>query len=161
MSAANSESAARKPCKRCIERGRPANFGSEPKCAFMTGEFSEDNWQCVTASIIRSFMGEDYCDTHDGDRFYIYRDDESFGAIWVPPNPQDVPDGDEVGPWRGGGLIAGYWYKHRGCTEMLIRVDPRNGGQAADAGKRLTLAEAEAAIENLEIAKRAAEEEVR
>lgn len=135
-------------CKRCRERGRPANFGSEPKCAFRTGEFTSDNWQCATALEIRTLMGEE---GPMPDGFYIRQEDQSYGALCVPPNPNDIPEGDEVGPWRCGGLIAGYWYKNRGQTEMLIRVDPRNGGMEEKAALRLTLVEAEAALENFKL----------
>lgn len=133
-------------CKLCVEQGWPEHFGSEPCCAFEAGEFSSDNWNCATANAIRRLMGEgDWGDKERNDEaFYVRRDDQSYGALFVPPNPER--DEDE-GPWQGGGLIAGYWYKHRGQTEMLIRVDPRNGGMEQDAAKPLTLEEAEEALE--------------
>ncbi len=31
-------------------------------------------------------------------------------------------------------MIAMTWYKHRGQTEHIIRVDPRDGGQPNEAG---------------------------
>lgn len=127
-------------CKLCV--GRPEYFGGERRCAFGTGEFSSDNWLCATCVAIRQLMGESGEETDEN--FYVRRDDRSYGALFVPPLQQDAPD---EGAWRGGGMIAGYWYKHRGQTEMLIRVDPRDGGQENDAAKRLTLEEAEAALE--------------
>jgi hypothetical protein len=135
-------------CTLCIAQGWPSNFGDEPRCAFETGEFSSENWNCATAVAIRMLMGEGWDDSKTHDNFYVRRDDQSYGALFVPPHPEDIPEGKQVGPWRGGGLIAGYWYKHRSQTEMLIRVDPRNGGKEPEAAKRLTVQEAEAAIEN-------------
>lgn len=137
-------------CRLCIEQGRPARFGSEPKCAFETGEFSSDNWNCATAGAIRQLMGERGEDVKTDENLYLRRDDQSYGSLFVPPNPQD----DEIiGPWRGGGMIAGYWYKHRGRTDMLIRVDHRDGGKEDAAAKRLTLQEAEAALECCRLAR--------
>lgn len=135
-------------CKLCIERGRPANFGSEPQCAFTNGVFDSHNWNCATAVEIRKLMGEGWDTLPSEERLYTRRHDRSFGALWVSPHPEDVPDGDEVGVFRGGGFIAGHWYKHQGRTDMLIRVDPRNGGRTEESGQKLTLEEAEAVLEN-------------
>jgi len=139
-------------CKLCIEQGRPEHSASEPRCAFESGEFSSDNWNCATAGAIRELMGEHaWIDERHDEAFYVRRDDRSYGALFVPPNPEQP---EHEGSWRGGGFIAGYWYKHRGQTEMLIRVDPRNGGQEPDAAKPLTLEEAEAALECCRLARK-------
>jgi len=137
-------------CKLCIEQGHPPNFGSPPRCAFESGEFSSDNWNCATAIRIRELM---YQESFGELGLRLRMHDQSFGSLWVPPHPEDIPYGKRIGPWRGGGFISGYWYKDRGQTEMLIRVDPRDGGNEKEAALRLTLAEAEAAIENWDLYK--------
>ena len=85
------------------------------------------------------------------------RDDRSYAArkphllwstIWIPPNPNEAED---EGEFRGGGFIAMYWYKHRGQTENIIRVDPRNGAMIDVAALPLTAVEAEIALVNLDI----------
>lgn len=139
-------------CKGCLAQGKPEFFASDPKCAFESGEFSPDNWNCATACELRVFMGESCYREEDKpwyEGFWVRRDDQSYGALWIPPNPNDA---ETVGCWRGGGLIAGYWYKGHGATDMLIRVDPRDGGRD-EIGKPLTLVEAEAALENLRFVK--------
>ena len=37
--------------------GPPENFGSEPKCAFESGTFNGDNWQCATMNELRTMCG--------------------------------------------------------------------------------------------------------
>ncbi len=136
------------PCPLCIKRGRPANFGSEPRCAFRAGQFSTDNWACATANILRTFVDEENSAYH----WRLRYDDQSYAALFVPAHPQDIDAPEEqrlYGPWRGGGMIAMYWYKNRGQTEGIFRVDPRDGGLFKDASLPLTLVEAEAAIINL------------
>jgi len=136
-------------CKLCRERGEQTN--GKVKCAFEIGEFSQDNWNCATAIEIRGLIGEGggYLSSgRRGDNFYLYRHDQSYGALWVPPHPEDVPNGDRMGLWRGGGMIVAYWYRHYCQTELLMRLDPL---EPRSAGYPLTLAEAEAAIENIQL----------
>lgn len=140
-------------CARCVKRGQTWN-GSAPRCAFKTGEFSNENWNCATANNLRSLAGEDHNDAKTAESLYLYRDDQSYAALFVPPNENDIPDGEEIGPFRGGGFIAMSWYKHRGQTDMILRVDPRDGGTWDKCGMPLTLAEAEAAIKNIEAARK-------
>ena len=74
---------------------------------------------------------------------------ESYAAIYVPPNEEDVPYGEELGEFRGGGFIAMTWYKHRGQTEVIVRVDGWNSETKTPEARPLTLAEAETIIVNL------------
>jgi hypothetical protein len=142
-------------CKRCQKTPVPSNFGSPRKCAFNSnGIFTSDNWNCVTACELRALAGEGWDNKKDAESFFVRRDDRSYAAIWIPPHPEDVPDGERVGPFRGGGFIAMTWYKDRGQTEIMIRVDPRDGGMPDEAGLPLTAHEAEAALENLQLAVR-------
>lgn len=89
-------------CKRCIERGKPSNFGSDPKCAFESGVFSSDNWQCATMNALRQKC------IHDA-----RIDDESIGYI-------HIPDSVDV----HGFYLVLTWYKSRGQTgNALIMGD--------------------------------------
>lgn len=62
-------------CKLCTEQGQPVNFGSQVRCAFESGEFSSDNWNCATACAIRAFMGEGWGD--DG------KNEDNFGNKYL------------------------------------------------------------------------------
>jgi hypothetical protein len=140
-------------CKLCKETPVPDNMASPRLCAFnRDGYFTTENWCCVTALRLRALCGEASRPANEGYRLYIRRDDQSYGALWVPPHPHDVPEGERIGPFRGGGFIAMSWYKGHGQTEVMIRVDPRDGGQLDEAGLPLTMREAEEAIENLRLA---------
>lgn len=135
------------PCKLCIQRGRPAHYGDDPKCCWPKGEpdepFTNDNWSCATADKLRDLAGEDGLEPSD-ERMYVRRDDQSYAALYVPPNPHQLED---EGEFRGGGFIAMTWYKHRGTTDVMVRVDGWQDGKGQTA-LPLTLAEAEAALAN-------------
>ena len=144
-------------CALCKSTPVPENYGSPRSCAFDAGGlFTSDNWACVTALHLRELAGENE-DSKNEESFYIRANDQSYGALYVPPNPNDVPEGEEFGPFRGGGFIAMSWYKGHGQTEIIIRVDPRDGGALDEAGLPLTLREAEAAIENIRLRQREGE----
>lgn len=141
-------------CQLCKNTPVPANFGSPRLCAFdHSGVFTHHNWNCVTAIKLRQLAGEwDYDVAYkSGESFYTYRDDRSYASMFVPPHPSDP---EHEGFFRGGGFIAMTWYKHRGQTEIMIRVDGRDGGGYSESGLPLTLQEAEAAIENVTIYKK-------
>jgi len=42
-----------KACPACKKRGKTW-MGEDPDCAFMTGEFDPDNWNCATMNALRS-----------------------------------------------------------------------------------------------------------
>ena len=137
-------------CTLCRETPVPSNFASLRKCAFDSrGVFTSDNWNCVTAGELRALAGAGSDDKKDPDSLFVQRNDKSYAAIWIPPHPEDVPDGERIGPFRGGGFIAMTWYKHHGCTDIMIRVDGAYGGHGP-----LTAHEADEALENLRLAGR-------
>ena len=136
-------------CKLCRETPVPSYFGSPRKCSFdESGVFTSEGWNCVTANNLR-----DFAEQETDESFCIRRDDETYAALWIPPHPEDVPSGKRFGPFRGGGFLAMTWYKNRGRTDLIIRVDPRDGGLPDKAALPLTVREAEAAIENLTLAR--------
>ncbi len=141
-------------CKYCKETPVPSNYGSPRQCAFdESGNFTGSNWNCVSANLLRYAAGE-----HEGEppqpgwqkKLYVYADDASYAAIFVPPHPEDIPDGKKVGEFGGGGFIAMSWYKHRGTIQVMTRVDSWKDGRYES--EPLTQAAAEDAIDNLIIA---------
>lgn len=142
-------------CKLCKQIPQPTDYLSPRLCAFdRRGNFTRENWNCETANALRQACGEDLGSKGSEESLYVRRSDQSYAAIYIPPNPEDVPDGDMVGPFRGGGFIAMSWYKSHGQVDAMIRVDPRDGGMWDRAGLPLTRREAEAALENLKLARR-------
>jgi hypothetical protein len=77
----------------------------------------------------------------------VRRNDQSFAAIYVPPNPNDAED---EGEWRGGGMIAMTWYKERGRVDVAVRVDGYRDSKPC--ATNLTREEAESAVQNLMLA---------
>lgn len=147
-------------CKLCKQMQVPTDFASSPLCAWDSeGNFDSENWNCETAIALRTAAGEGK-EQHSDESFWIRRDDTSYAALFVPPHPEDIPDGELIGPFRGGGFIGMTWYKHRGRTDVIVRIDPRNGGMPKDAGLPLTLVEADQAIENLKLSGAIPETEV-
>lgn len=75
-------------CKLCKERGKTWE-GSDPKCAFETGVFNQDNWNCATMNRLREIA-------RAKGLTYI-NESESLGVI----------------PFEDGYIIL-TWYKDRG-----------------------------------------------
>lgn len=85
-------------CPRCEKAGRqPANFGSPRGCAFLSGTFDSDNWNCMTANALRDIVEAD-------DSWRVHSDDEHLGVI----------------PWDGGRFVVLTWYKSRGRTGQIV-----------------------------------------
>ncbi len=82
-------------CTRCKARGKPENFGSDPRCAFLSGVFNSDNWNCATMNEIR------YRVTVDLEGSPAHAEDRSAALL----------------PWGYRFVLIG-WYKNRGCTEL-------------------------------------------
>jgi len=85
-------------CPRCVARGK-AWGGDAPKCAFTSGVFSGDNWQCATMNALRELV-EDKPEAR-------WSDDQWAAVIPV----ESLSD-----------HIVMSWYKHRGCTELAYIV---------------------------------------
>ena len=80
-------------CKECEKRGKTWR-GADPRCAFQTGYFQYDNFNCATVNILRDIVVQ--LDNHYNDN------NENLGVI-----PYD------------GMFIVLTWYKNRGGTETL------------------------------------------
>lgn len=80
-------------CKWCdveYAGGRPADFGSDPKCAFSEGTFSSDNWNCAGMMQLRT----------DAEEVEVWSEDEHCAVL----------------PFDGRFIVVSY-YKHRGRTD--------------------------------------------
>jgi hypothetical protein len=122
-------------CRRCEERGRPENFGSDPQCAFSSGTFSVDNWQCATMMALRD-VADGETKYHDGlnTTMYNWREgDSSLGAVWFYPIDRDFAS-----------FIVMSWYKNRGRTSRAYVMSDDQEPSV------LTLVEAETALDEHE-----------
>lgn len=75
-------------CKMCRTRGKNWT-GDDPKCAFRTGVFSSDNWNCATANALRGCVQDE-----------IWNDDQKAAILCA----------------EEGDFIVLNWYKNRGST---------------------------------------------
>lgn len=112
-------------CRLCTERGKTWS-GDDPRCAFETGIFDTNNWNCATMSRLRDISRQLHTET---------RDDMACASIGYVPLSNDYADGD-----MDAGYIVMTWYKDRGRTgQALIMWDDNEP-------RPLTLREAEEAI---------------
>lgn len=104
-------------CKACAERGQTWN-GSPPKCAFESGEFSPDNWNCATLNQLRDLVYEGQYELPAGVS-YQYCDDQKYATVRV-----DHVEGGENDEGTALGLALWMsWYKNRGATDALWLLD--------------------------------------
>jgi len=94
-------------CRLCRERykgKRPEGFGSDPRCAFPDGgQFTADNWNCVTANAIRDLV--------ESKRDGVIRDytgDQSYAVVRID---NDYPVGYDAIPEAQALYVT--WYKSR------------------------------------------------
>ena len=71
--------------------------GDDRKCAFESGTFSDDNWNCATMSKLRAIA----------ENYRAFGDDQSIATI-----PIDETEG------RNSGWLVMNWYKSRGRTDL-------------------------------------------
>lgn len=102
-------------CPRCKSRGKDWN-GSDPKCAFATGVFNPDNWNCATANALRDIVKADNWNNNDDQHACLITGVEESLHVLL------------------------HWYKSRGRTEgaWMVTIE----GEM----KPLTLAEAERVV---------------
>lgn len=89
-------------CKACVERGKPENYRSEPKCAFIHNTFSKENWNCATLNKLREISNQ----IHGAST--TYGDDETLVVIPLYRNTFNF-------------MIIGY-YKQRGTVHTLMMI---------------------------------------
>jgi len=94
-------------CRLCQERGKTWE-GSDPRCAFVGGVFTTDNWNCATMNRLRDMTGE-LEDKGRADTFY-FRDDMDAGTIGVL----------RVVGMKYSGYIVMTWYKRRGRVGQAV-----------------------------------------
>ena len=115
-------------CKLCTERGKTWK-GADPKCAFVNGLFTTDNWNCATMNKLRDMTGEPE-DKSRADTFH-FQDDMDAGTIGVL----------RVVGMKYSGYIVMTWYKRRGQVGQAMFMSDD------DEPIKLTLDIAEDAIE--------------
>lgn len=122
-------------CKNCIEAGQPECFASPRKCAFESGVFSSDNWNCDTMNRLRNIVynNGEVCG-RSSRMFWRCRDDNASASIGVIR----IPENDTIS-----GYLVMTWYKGRGRTGMAVTVED---GKAPEL---LTLEQAEAILDRL------------
>ncbi len=89
-------------CKRCLGRGRPEHFGSEPICAFPTMVFDGNNWQCQTMNELRAAVDHGVFATRTS-AGRVYGEDCSVGVLAFDR-----------------GFVVMSWYKDRGRTDQAV-----------------------------------------
>lgn len=113
-------------CEACVARGKPEHFGSDPKCSFRDGEFTGDNWQCVTTNRIRSLFEREADDFRIN---HVCEENQHFGTISLMgfltlpyEDKNEMINAQPTCLWVG-------WYKNRGRTEgmylMFENLPPR------------------------------------
>lgn len=93
------------PCKACRARGKTWK-GDDPTCAFLSGWFSDDNWSCATAGLIRDICYEGQKPRLGVD--YQYCDDQKYATI----NIDHIESIGALALWVT-------WYKKRGATDGM------------------------------------------
>jgi hypothetical protein len=97
-------------CDACKAQGKDWD-GSDPKCAFLTGRFSSDNWNCATVAMIRALAPTWWSDAKPDPNLYFIREDDQNNML--------------IQVWGIDGLQTGAialwvsWYKSRGRTEAM------------------------------------------
>ncbi len=88
-------------CKACQARGKTWQ-GDDPKCAFESGAFSSDNWNCATMGKLRSIL------EYDAE---WYEDMHIVTARVLDDGKANI------------GWIVLSWYKSRGRTGQALFID--------------------------------------
>ena len=86
-------------CRLCQERGKTWE-GSDPRCAFVDGVFTTDNWNCATMNKLRDIARD----------LPLYWRNDDFGTFGAVPFEGEY--------WQG--YIAMAWYKRRGRTKQAM-----------------------------------------
>jgi hypothetical protein len=105
-------------CKECEKRGQTWS-GSAPRCAFESGEFNSNNWNCATINKLRGDAFEEQENSY-------YLNDDNLKVI----------------PFEYNGWIVLSWYKSRGRCDVASIIN-------SNGIRNLTLEEAECALLNL------------
>lgn len=107
-------------CKACRDHykgKRPKHFASDPKCAFPDGgPFTSDNWNCMTASLIRDIAEKE----RDGVKL-DYAGDQTSAMIRLDNDYAAFED------MREHALFV-TWYKRRGSTGGMWLIGNEDDG---------------------------------
>ena len=86
-------------CKLCEERIKDWE-GSDSKCAFKTGFFSSDSWNCATMNMLRAI----------GEKTIQYNNDQACCTLHGV----------------GSDFVVLSWYKRRGQTEVAVMLNDKD-----------------------------------
>jgi len=84
-------------------------LGSDPMCAFRTGRFSTENWQCDTMNELRKRLA-----TQTG---------SEYGQAWAGDQNCGVLKHPRADTEFNGTFLVLCWYKRRGRTEACVLID--------------------------------------
>jgi hypothetical protein len=105
-------------CPLCLSAGkRPPGFATSRRCAFESGAFDSDNWNCETLNRLR-----DIAETR-------HHDDRSIGIVALPESEE----------WESCWIVL-TWYKNRGAVGGALWMNEDMGAHP------LRLAQAQAAL---------------
>ena len=99
-------------CVLCQRRGKTWE-GSDPRCAFESGVFDTNNWNCATMNALRDIA---YREKQFG---YWYRDDNLNASIGIVHARELRPGTDDDLQ----GYLVMTWYKDRGRTGQAWLMD--------------------------------------
>lgn len=121
-------------CAACSDRVKFWK-GDDPKCAFRTGVFSSDNWNCATVGMIRDLVYEGQSPMPP-DVDYRYCEDMKYATIKIDHLPIHWMDTSEpMALW-----VA--WYKSRGRTDAIWLLFSDQPPRAPTAAECTAIAEA-------------------
>ena len=96
-------------CPSCVTRGKTWE-GSDPKCAFTTGVFSSNNWNCATLNKLRELTY--LCANHVQ---HTRVDEQNYCTLPLT----EVPYFQTINSNETAVCLYFSWYKSRGLTEVL------------------------------------------
>lgn len=100
-------------CKHCIEKEKTWDENNSPiECAFETGVFSPNNWNCWTMDYLRE----------RSEKNEVWNDDE---FAWLVPYDIEFDKEDTIDEWcpSTSWYIYIQQYKHRGTTDICLDMN--------------------------------------
>lgn len=103
------------PCPRCLSRTPLGKNWDEPRCAFPTGVFQSDNWNCATANALRDLVKQP-----------VWNEDQNAGLIPGVKSYHVV-----LGWYKNRGRTEGAWMINEGIMEPLTLEEAERVIEAA------------------------------
>lgn len=103
-------------CQELYKDGRPKNFGSDPKCAFENGTFSDNNWNCAGLINLRYVLRE-----------RVIGAIKRLSCIAVLQSDDQKYFWWEVEEISSFNIVQVFYYKDHGCTGSISFLKAENG----------------------------------